>query len=102
MSFFLDIRLPIGLRVQANFKEQFSGTIKTLLGEVLKDLEDNSSKHYQYFLRERLSQKEKKLLRVILQEVQEEHQTKVGVSMEAIKEIPEIDLTPYLKRYSND
>lgn len=76
MSFYIDIHLPIGFRVEAQFRDKFSGTLKTLLGEILKDLEENTSKHYSYFLRERLSVKEKKMFRVILQEIQEEQDRK--------------------------
>lgn len=100
MSFYLDIKLPIGIKIEASYKEQFYGTLKSLLAEVLKDLEDATSKNYQYFMRERLSSKEKIILRKILQEVQEEHQNKLGLSMEnQTNQTMEIDLNPILRRY---
>lgn len=102
MSFYIDIHLPIGFRLEAQFRDKFSGTLKTLLGEVLKDLEENTSKHYSYFLRERLSVKEKKMFRVILQEIQEEHLTKVGVSLENLEDLPRIDLRPILDKYKEN
>lgn len=99
MSFYIDIRLPVGIRVEAQVRDKFSGTLKSLLAEILKDLEENTTKHYLYFLRERLSQKERKVFRILLQEIQEEHQSKFGFSLEQLEEVPKLDISPILRRY---
>lgn len=100
MSFYLEVRLPIGLKVKAEYREQFSGTIKTLLGVILEDLEENTNRNYSYFLRERLSKKEKKILVALLQEVREEHHT-VDVAVESLNNSPLIDFIQQIERYSN-
>jgi hypothetical protein len=98
MAFYLDIRLPIGFRVKAEYKDQFYGTFKTLLGFVLQDLEERTNKNYTYFLKERLSEKEKKVLIGLLRGVQEEHQ--LSLVLEDHKEEILIDLEPLKRRYT--
>lgn len=99
VSFYLDVRLPVGIQIKAEYREQFSGTIRTLLGFVLEDLEERTVKNYQYFLKERLSDKERKVLIGLLRETQKEH-SNLEVSMESHQEPPLIDLNPVIRRYT--
>lgn len=96
MSFYLDIKLPIGFRVQAGIRKSFYGTMKSLLVEVLRDLEEGGNKHTSYFLKERISPQEKKVMITLLRSIEEEHDYHFKLSTESFKETEEF--STYIKK----
>lgn len=86
MSFYLDIKLPIGLRLKAGVRKSFNGLMKSLIMEILHDLEEGGTKHYSYFVKERISNNERKMLVAILHEIEKEHDYHLTVSTESKKD----------------
>jgi hypothetical protein len=97
MSFYLDIKLPIGFRVKAEYRKFFSGSMRSLLVCILRDLEKGGLKNTSYFLKERISTEERKVLIALLRSIEEEHEYKLEVSNEALQENT-VQFEPYIRQ----
>jgi type III secretory pathway component EscR len=82
------IRIPLNHR---NDEERFQirGILKSLLTSVYQDLEENGTRNYQFFLRERLSTEEKRFLIRSLQKFYDNHK-----KYEILQENNEIETLP--------
>lgn len=78
----IDIKLPIGLEVKFEYKQEFEGLVKSLLLTVLDDLESRSTSNYNYFIKKRISDKERNRMIEILRLIDEKHHESKEITLE--------------------